>query len=321
MVHSGIQLPPSRNGSPAESSARRLRTRAPKSYVLPGLLIDEDELTGTLESNDRRVDRKSNQPISNSISSGPLQDHSLLLGSSNHSLNKYAARLSVTRQHRVPTPPPLPAPTMSYLPSKNFPAWLLGDALVKSSPDYLSQLSESRTGDSSFRPMQPTSPARGCSSSLHGNSPSKINKLHCSLSRHSSSTNRGLMRKSVGRSISPEGELESRREMFWEHYEYDSTVPHLQSKYFDKPLPTGEVWSDLDIQNVGIIPEPRQSSPSIHLFEVFAPTSADSTWATSSETDHHQEPGSRSSKVASPNPKVDSIPFGFNLLPSDYNEH
>lgn len=109
--------------------------------------------------------------------------------------------------------------------------------------------------------------------------------------------------------------------MFWEHYEYDSTVPHLQSKYFDKPLPTGEVWSDLDIQNVGIIPEPRQSSPSIHLFEVFAPTSADSTWATSSETDHHQEPGSRSSKVASPNPKVDSIPFGFNLLPSDYNEH
>jgi hypothetical protein len=269
----------------------------------------------THPKNGPRTEKRPNRAMS---PDEDYEDHSMSIDPFlHHPASKSIRRLKISRQHPIAPPPPLPSPQLPYIQSEKFPAWLLGDAMAKSSANYLSQKTQEApltTPLSSQQQNMQTSPIRRSASSFLGTSPLKHHHFHTSLSRQSSSSNLNLKRPSLGRSISPDEALDRRREKFWELYEYDSTSPHLQARYFDKPLPTNEQWSDLDIQNVAIIPEPQPGPPAVHLVEVFQPTLADSS--------HPQPPSNSPSHIPLNSQSLKHhIPFGFSLLPSDYALH
>ncbi|PLW15218.1 hypothetical protein PCANC_13909 [Puccinia coronata f. sp. avenae] len=321
MAHSAAQstVPPA--DSKAESTTRRLRTRAPRSNFPPHLFLDDMEFSD-LPNHGIHISK-------NLISAQKLEESSMSIDPVNQPAgNKVNRRLNISRQHRVPTPPPLPSPDLPWARPDTFPAWLLGMAMVKSSPKYMASRKTPETQKTNplsgqIQPNISTSPIRRAASSLLGTSPLK-SSFEKPLSRQSSSYRLDFRHHSIGRSLSPEEALDRRREKYWESYEYDSTSPHLQPKYFDKPLPTNEQWADLDIQNAALIPEPQPGPATIHLCEVFAPTILD--------TPHPQPPRSSSHSEAEPSSKsaptqftqqeiIESMPFGFNCLPSDYRGH
>ncbi|KAA1135849.1 hypothetical protein PGTUg99_029759 [Puccinia graminis f. sp. tritici] len=320
MAHSAVQSPTLGTNSGAGNSTRRLRTRAPRSNLLAQISFDDMEYF-THPKNRPRTERRPNRSPSKAMSPDEdYEDHSMSIDPFiHHPASKSTRRLKISRQHRISPPPPLPSPQLPYIRSEKYPAWLLGDAMAKSSANYLSQKTQEApltTPLSSQQQNTQTSPIRRSASSFLGTSPLKHHHFHTSLSRQSSSNNLNFNNKrpSLGRSISPDEALDRRREKFWELYEYDSTSPHLQARYFDKPLPTNEQWADLDIQNVAIIPDPQPGPPAVHLVEVFQPTRVDAT--------NPQPPSNSLSHIQLNSQQLKPhIPFGLSLLPSDYALH
>ncbi|KAH9447889.1 hypothetical protein MJO28_011431 [Puccinia striiformis f. sp. tritici] len=318
MAHTAVQPHALSADSRAETSTRRLRTRPPRSTLQPEFSFDEMDYL-TQPRNGHHNDRKSRG--CRAYSPEDLDENSMSIDPLNPSIGKSNRRLHISRQHRVSTPPPLPSPHLTYLRPEKFPAWLLGDAMAKSSSKYMSQraqeVAQSNPFSSSQQQAIPTSPVRRSTSSLLATSPVKNNHISNPLSRNSTGHLDLNRRPPIGRSISPEEALDRRREKFWEHYEYDITSPHLQTRYFDKELPTNEQWSDLDIQNVDIIPDPKPGPPAIHLFEVFAPTIVDPPLPPPSDPLSNLQ---LNSQHLIHQQKINNA-FGFNYLPSDYNGH
>ncbi|MBW0493068.1 hypothetical protein O181_032783 [Austropuccinia psidii MF-1] len=282
------------DGSTADSSNRRLRTRTRKSYALSEFTFNE------LDSTDYSLRESSN---ANPKLSFPSSFHQ----HSNHDPMsiplklKPVNRISISRELRVPSPPPLVQSVgFKYIQTSSFPAWLLGDALAKSSPNYLKQAchDDSRSAHAS--------PVRLAGSTILGASPAK--SVYGSLSRQSSTIDINLPAHGrSNRSLSIDEEYERRQEKFWEQYEYDPCGPHLQPRYFDKPLPVGEQWCDLDIQNPGIISEPTLGSHPVNLLEVHFPASNEQT----------RQHCLQQRQIE----KMKLVPFGFNFLPDDYTGH
>ncbi|KNZ62740.1 uncharacterized protein VP01_1228g10 [Puccinia sorghi] len=310
--------------SKADSSPRRLRTRVPRSNLLQQFAVssqyhfslespkqfDEAEYFGS-PKNGLHNDKDRTSPRD-------FEENSLTIDPLSQSASKSTRRLNISRHPRVSTPPPLPAPDLPYIQPDKFPAWLLGDPMAKSSAKYVSSrkdldMPQRSSSASHTQQHNPSSPVRRAASPLLASSPFKFNHLQNSLSRQSSSCHLDFRR----RSISPDDALDRRREKFWELYEYDSASPHLQSKYFDKPLPTNEQWSDLDIQNVSLIPEPKPGTAAIHLFEVFAPSTLPEPSHPNSSLTHVDTHSAQSlHNKSAQHEKVASIPFGFNFLHS-----
>lgn len=303
-INSAVQSPALSVESTVQDSStrRKLRTRTPRSYVLSELAIDDPE---SVERPNRtlQLEKKSNPSVSTIQSPDENQNYSAFQGSNPSS--KLTGRLKISREPRIPTPPPLPSCSTSYLQSDKFPAWLLAHPMVMSSPEYLAQQAQqlAPSRQSCSQPPTQTSPIRG-NRSFFPNSPSKVRS---SLDRHPSSSSFRMMHPSVQGPNSTDEDVAARREQFWEPYEYDNTAPHLQPKYFDKPLPTGEQWADLDIQNARIIPAPVGGSQTAHLFDVFSSNGPESD----------DEPMNEQVE----NNKTKKVPFGFNFLPLDYNGH
>ncbi|OAV99928.1 hypothetical protein PTTG_01453 [Puccinia triticina 1-1 BBBD Race 1] len=325
MAHPAIRTPALSTDSRGESSTRRLRTRAPRNSVLSQVSFDEMEYF-TPPRDGPRSDRRPNQSPSKAMSADTPEENSMSIDPVLPPISKSVRRLKISRHHRIPTPPPIPSPKLPYLRAEKFPAWLLGDAMAKSSPKYMAQRDQDGPPPSPFS-SQPqnmqTSPVRRSTSSFLGTSPLKHHHFHNSLSRRSSNTHLDFKRPSLGRSVSPDDALDRRRERFWELYEYDSTSPHLQPRYFDKPLPTNEQWADLDIQNIGIIPEPQPRPPLPHLVEVFQPTPIEPVDPIPSPDTLAQiqlNSQSLQNNAAQLQQRM-AIPFGFNFLPPDYSGH
>ncbi|POV95259.1 hypothetical protein PSHT_15760 [Puccinia striiformis] len=296
MAHTAVQPHALSADSRAETSTRRLRTRPPRSTLQPEFSFDEMDYL-TQPRNGHHNDRKSRG--CRAYSPEDLDENSMSIDPLNPSIGKSNRRLHISRQHRVSTPPPLPSPHLTYLRPEKFPAWLLGDAMAKSSSKYMSQraqeVAQSNPFSSSQQQAIPTSPVRRSTSSLLATSPVKNNHISNPLSRNSTGHLDLNRRPPIGRSISHEEALDRRRE-----------------KIADQ-----RTMVRLDIQNVDIIPDPKPGPPAIHLFEVFAPTIVNPPLPPPSDPLSNLQ---LNSQHLIHQQKINNA-FGFNYLPSDYNGH
>ncbi|POW07886.1 hypothetical protein PSTT_07925, partial [Puccinia striiformis] len=218
--------------SRAETSTRRLRTRPPRSTLQPEFSFDEMDYL-TQPRNGHHNDRKSRG--CRAYSPEDLDENSMSIDPSTHpSANQTAAYISRVNIAMV--------------------TWGCDGKIIV-------QIYVTKSSRSSTEQPILVDPVRRSTSSLLATSPVKNNHISNPLSRNSTGHLDLNRRPPIGRSISHEEALDRRREKFWEHYEYDITSPHLQTRYFDKELPTNEQWSDLDIQNVDIIPTRNPDHP------------------------------------------------------------
>ncbi|CAH7685024.1 hypothetical protein BY996DRAFT_8500126 [Phakopsora pachyrhizi] len=310
---SSASLPTSDGEKQTVHSTRTLRTRIPKSYAIPFNFEEEEEMNSRLS----RLDSEPPALPSSAIAKQTTSFSSHIMFQSNSQFQPRSSRIRISRENRVPTPPPIPkTKVLNYLDPQAFPAWLLGDALVKSSGNFLSCRSPQRgEASSSNIHMSNSQPQRTSGSSILGSSPSKsINQsMPISFNGQNRSRSNLVIRN---RSLSPDEIVEKRRESFWSHYEYDETAAHLQSKYYNKPLPLDEYWPDLDIQNVNKLSDPKDILPSNHLFEVFVSSASGRVDRSKSEIRSKLELQRFNNSSSS---YLTTEPFGFGFIPHDYS--
>lgn len=254
-----------------EKTRRSARARKPMSYLIPAYVPDDDPV----ETNDVIIPK----PTSKNPPPRPTAENEPPVK---------RLRMHISRDHPLPSPPPLPKIPAQYLQGDCIPPWLMDIPIVKPSPkmNSLSQNSISHqhphSGPGSHQlssPSRPTSPSK---STIHPSPQSQPDGVDLSSTTFFE-------------------EREQDREKYWARYDYNYSAPHLQPRYYGSQPPSNERWADLDTQNPHAIPESTFTSFVQPLFDVFAPAEPSPADSEASEL------ASRLGKSGK------SVPFGYDV--------